>query len=56
MGALRHLVQVELLAFDALVTDGAHHKQWYLERILEECGYDIEELRKTHQFEKGIAL
>jgi hypothetical protein len=26
------------LARDGLQTDGGHHKQWYLEQILEACG------------------
>jgi len=30
-----------MYAKDGLVTDGANHKQWYLERILEELGVDL---------------
>ncbi len=43
------------LCLDGLYTDGGHHKQWYLERILQ-----ILEDKKTiklleSQWEKGIA-
>ena len=27
--------RLEELCIDALLTDGAHHKQWYIEQILE---------------------
>ena len=30
--------KVKDLAIDGLFTDGAHHKQWYLEQILETLG------------------
>jgi len=49
------LAVVEDLAIEALLTDGGHHKQWFLERILEEIGWDREELYKKYGFEKGIA-
>jgi hypothetical protein len=35
-----------------LLTDGEHHKQWYLEEILKALGYDLEDLRKEEN-EKG---
>lgn len=42
---------------DALVTDGEHHKQWYLEQILldliGEIGYA--NLKGQHEWEDGIA-
>ena len=40
------------LVVEALLTDGAHHKQWYLERILvalmgeERAGEILEKLRR----------
>ena len=43
------------LAIDALMEDGGHHKQWYLEEILKVLGQDVEELREEYDFEKGIA-
>ena len=32
------------LAIDGLFTDGAHHKQWYLEQILETLGINLDQL------------
>ncbi len=51
---------VKDLVLDALYTDGAHHKQWYLERILIELGYDITLIRMDHleqgyEWGEGIA-
>lgn len=40
------------LVIDALLTDGAHHKQWYLEQIAEELGIPKEEYEDA---EEGIA-
>jgi len=39
--------------------DGGHHKQWYLEQILEMLGYNIEDTRKEiekegYYAEKGV--
>lgn len=34
---------VRSLIEDALDTDGAHHKQWYLERIYAMLGFSLEE-------------
>ena len=31
---------------DALYTDGAHHKQWYLEEIGRLCGVDVDQWHK----------
>ena len=49
-----------LLCADGLLTDGAHHKQWYLERILEALGVDLKQVWETMQadgydLEEGIA-
>lgn len=38
--------EVNGLATDALVADGGHHKQWYLERILTQLGVDLVALEK----------
>lgn len=54
--------EIEKLCIDGLYTDGAHHKQWYLEQILavlypEEKGMDIlrEELAvDDYEWEEGI--
>lgn len=48
------------LALDGLFTDGGHHKQWYLERILETLGIDLEWLAEAvksvdGEWEPGIA-
>lgn len=46
-------------AVEGLLTDGGHHKQWYLERILEALGYDLiqiqNELQPSYDWEEGIA-
>jgi len=41
---------------DGLNTDGGHHKQWYLEKILERLiGADeADDLRYKYDWEKGI--
>jgi hypothetical protein len=41
--------KLEILINDALCTDGAHHKQWYLEQIAELLNI------KTVEHEEGIA-
>jgi len=48
------------LALDGLLTDGGHHKQWYLERILETLGIDLDWLVEAvksadGELERGIA-
>lgn len=56
MGAMNRVVRIEELALEALQIDGSHHKQWYLEKILEVCGWeDPEELQKACPHEEGIA-
>jgi hypothetical protein len=50
---------IQYLIISALLTDGGHHKQWYLQRIAEKIGFDPrEELKKEEEeydFEDGIA-
>lgn len=46
-------------AISGLLTDGAHHKQWYLERILLNLGVDLVELKREladddYEWEPGI--
>jgi hypothetical protein len=45
------LEELEGLFVDALTTDGAHHKQWYLEKIAEKLGISIHDFN----YDKGIA-
>ncbi len=47
-------------AISGLLTDGGHHKQWYLERILLDLGVDLVELKRElagddYEWEPGIA-
>ena len=51
---------IEDLAIDGLMTDGGHHKQWYLEQILIKSGVNLDNLRKDldkegYGWEDGIA-
>lgn len=55
MGAQNMVVTIEEIALEAIQVDGGHHKQWYLEQILEVCGWDMDELQKRHPHEEGIA-
>lgn len=52
------ITKLRELILDALICDGEHHKQWYLEEIGKECGIDIEKeykLATEHQeWERGI--
>lgn len=46
-------------AVSGLLTDGGHHKQWHLERILESLGVSLDELRgrlmPDYEWDDGIA-
>jgi hypothetical protein len=47
-------------ATNGLVTDGAMHKQWYLEKILVSLGTDMEKLKKEmndsdYDWDEGVA-
>lgn len=56
MGALNKLVTIEALALEAIQVDGSHRKQWFLEKILEMCGWeDKEHLQKIYPHEEGVA-
>ncbi len=51
---------VKNLLEDALYTDGAHHKQWYLEEFGKLCGVDIDQWEKDllitgEAWDRGIA-
>ncbi len=55
-----HIEKIKELAIDGLLTDGGHHKQWYLEKIIVELGFDLEKIREKlneedYDWEKGIA-
>ena len=50
---------IKNLCMDGLVNDEGHHKQWYLEQILEALGFDLAEiraelLREGYEVEVGI--
>ena len=51
--------KVKELVIDGLITDGSHHKQWYLEQILIALGIDVdklhEEYERDYDWERGIA-
>lgn len=47
------------LLIDALIQDGAHHKQWYIEQALKTLGYDLDVLKaeliaEDYEWEPGI--
>ncbi len=44
-------LQAQPLILDALITDGAHHKQWYLHRIAEALDIDLSQINA----DEGIA-
>jgi len=50
-----NIAQVEELINDALWTDGAHHKQWYLYEIAEKLGFKKEDFCIKDCPEEGIA-
>jgi hypothetical protein len=49
--------EVVKLIIEGLITDGAHHKQWYLEQIFKAICEDeyVETTRKEFTWEEGIA-
>jgi hypothetical protein len=54
-----NIEQAKDLATSGLLTDGGHHKQWYLEEILKALDVDLDELRKQlnsddYDWEPGI--
>lgn len=51
--------RIKELAIKGLLTDDGHHKQWYIEKILEEIGYDIKEIweelkNEDYDWDEGI--
>ncbi len=51
--------EIKDLCLEGLTTDGAHHKQWYLEEILRKLGYNTIILQATlaldgNKWEPGI--
>lgn len=52
---MQKLKQIIDLCVKGLTTDGAHHKQWYLEEILKTLGPNTEKLNPNESiWEKGI--
>ena len=47
-------LEVKRLIEDGLCTDGAHHKQWYIEEIAKALKLKME-LRSGRDYEEGIA-
>ena len=52
--------RVKELAVSGLLTDGGHHKQWFLEEILKALDYDLATIRQNlaiqgYDWEDGIA-
>lgn len=51
---------IKELCISGLLTDGAHHKQWFFEEILGTLGLDLNKLRAEleaddYSWEEGIA-
>jgi len=49
------VVKIASLCIDGLKTDGTHHKQWFLEQILEVMGVNVENWREKAEWDKGVA-
>jgi hypothetical protein len=54
-----NIEKVKELATNGLLTDGGHHKQWYLEEILKALDVNLDELKKElnsedYDWEPGI--
>ena len=47
---------IKELAISGLLTDGEHHKQWYLEQILTALGYNLDDLRKEKGYDWDIGI
>ena len=57
---MKEMILIKDLAISGLLTDKGYHKQWYLERILETLGYNLQGLREElnkedYDWEKGTA-
>lgn len=48
-------VSIGALCYNALRTDGGHHKQWFLEEILKLVTKPEEYERISHEWKSGIA-
>ena len=53
-------LKIKELCIGGLLTDGGHHKQWYLEEILKTLGFDLIKLREEliaedYDWEDGIS-
>jgi len=38
--------KIKELCINGLLTDGSHHKQWYLEEILKVLGYKLPDIKE----------
>lgn len=48
-------VSIQGLCYNALRTDGVHHKQWFLEEILKLVSTPVEYERVKDEWQPGIA-
>ena len=47
-------IEIISLCHTALMIDGGHHKQWYLEEILKKVVDNFTELKEQYEWEDGI--
>ena len=45
--------EIKDLCVDGLMTDGEHHKQWFLEEILKKLGFDLVKISRDIIEEEG---
>ena len=56
MSGAYKLAEIETIALEAIQVDDSHHKQWFLEKILEMCGWeDPKELQRIYPHKEGVA-
>ena len=51
--------RIKDLCINGLITDGGHHKQWYLEEILKTLDFNLKDIRKElnkddYDWDEGI--
>lgn len=44
---LKSFNQAKELCMKALRTDGGHHKQWYIEKVLEQLGFNLKGIARV---------
>ena len=47
--------KIKNMIIEALITDGSHHKQYFLEELLKDFVIDFERYKNKYQWEEGIA-